>query len=92
MFNKLKQFKDLRDQAKVMQQALAQEIFKEEKNGISITLNGNMEVIEVNLNEHLSQTATQDALKNCFNEAIKKAQRVMAKKLQDMGGMDGLLK
>lgn len=92
MFNKLKQFKDLRDQAKVMQKALAQEIFKEEKNGVSVTLNGNMEVIEVNLNEHINQSATQEALKHCFNEAVKKAQRTMAKKLQDMGGMDGLLK
>ena len=35
MFNKLKQIKDLRDQAKTMQNALAGEVFSEEKNGVN---------------------------------------------------------
>ena len=34
MFNKLKQFKDLRQQAKTVQSALAQESVTEEKNGV----------------------------------------------------------
>jgi DNA-binding protein YbaB len=90
MFNKLKQFKDLRSQAKTMQSALAQETISEEKNGVKIILNGNMEILELHLNENLSKNAQEDAVKACFNEAIKKAQRVMAKKLQDMGGIPGL--
>jgi len=90
MFSKLKQFKDLRSQAKVMQNALAQETVTEEKNGVKIVLNGNMEVISLNLNEGLSKTSQEEALKSCFNEAVKRAQRLMAKKLQDMGGMPGL--
>ena len=90
MFNKLKQFKDLRSQAKTMQNALAQETISEEKNGVKIVLNGNMEVLEVKLNDGLSKNAQEDAIKNCLNEAIKKAQRVMAKKLQDMGGIPGM--
>ena len=36
MFNKLKQFKDLRSQAKTMQDALAKESVTEEKNGVKI--------------------------------------------------------
>jgi DNA-binding protein YbaB len=90
MFNKLKQFKDLRSQAKTMQNALAQETISEEKNGVKIVLNGNMEVLEVKLNDGLAKNAQEDAVKNCLNEAIKKAQRVMAKKLQDMGGIPGM--
>jgi len=92
MFNKLKQIKDLRDQAKTMQTALAGEVFTEEKNGVKIVINGNMEVSSVSLNENLSKSAQEDAIKNAVNEAIKKAQRMMAKKLQDMGGLDGLMK
>lgn len=90
MFNKLKQFKDLRSQAKTMQDALAQETVTEEKNGVTITLNGNMEVISISLNESLSKSTQEDAVKRCFNDAVKRAQRLMAKKLQDMGGFPGL--
>ncbi len=90
MFSKLKQFKDLRSQAKLMQDALAQETVTEEKNGVKIVLNGNMEVISLSLGEGLNKQAQEDALKICFNNAVKRAQRLMAKKLQDMGGLPGL--
>ncbi|MFZ4632254.1 MAG: YbaB/EbfC family nucleoid-associated protein [Patescibacteria group bacterium] len=90
MFSKLKQFQDLRSQAKTMQSALAQESITEEKNGVKITLNGNMEVTSLTLNESLSKSSQEEAVKNCFNEAIKRTQRLMAKKLQDMGGIPGM--
>lgn len=90
MFNKLKQFKDLRSQAKTMQSALAQESVSEEKNGVKLTINGNMEITELTLNPELGTDAQTSAIKSCFNEAIKRAQRLMAKKLQDMGGFPGL--
>jgi len=90
MFNKLKQFKDLRSQAKVMQSALAQETITEEKNGVKVVLNGNMEIIELVLNESLAKNSQEEILKNCFNDALKRAQRLMAKKLQDMGGIPGM--
>jgi len=90
MFNKLKQFKDLRSQAKTMQSALAQESVTEEKNGVKLTLNGNMEITELILNPELNTESQANTLKSCFNDAIKRAQRLMAKKLQDMGGFPGL--
>ncbi len=90
MFSKLKQFKELRDQAKTMQSALSQETISEEKNGVKVSLNGNLEIIEVSLNESLNKSSQEEALKSCLNNAIKKAQKIMAKKLQDMGGFPGL--
>ncbi|MDI3496454.1 MAG: hypothetical protein PWQ35_475 [Patescibacteria group bacterium] len=90
MFSKLKQFKDLKSQAKTMQESLAKEQVSEEKNGVLITLNGNLEVISLSINESLNKSAQEEALKNCFNGAVKKAQRVMAKKMQEMGGIPGL--
>ncbi len=90
MFNKLRQFKDLRSQAKTMQNALAQETITEEKNGVKVVLNGNMEVLELKLGDGLSKDAQESALKSCFNDALKRAQRIMAKKLQDMGGIPGM--
>lgn len=90
MFSKLKQLKDLKSQAKVMQDALAQETVTEEKGGVKISMNGNMEVLSVVIADGLTKKMIEDAAKSCFNESIKKAQRLMAKKLQDMGGIPGL--
>ncbi|HBA36329.1 TPA: hypothetical protein DCZ15_00480 [Candidatus Falkowbacteria bacterium] len=90
MFSKLKQFRDLRSQAKTMQSALAQETVTEEKNGVKIVLNGNMEIIELKLSDSLSKEAQENTVKSCFNDALKRAQRIMAKKLQDMGGLPGM--
>jgi len=90
MFNKLKQFKDLRSQAKTMQSALAEESVTEERNGVKLVLNGNLEIIELKLNPELSIDNQANTLKTCFNDAVKKAQRLMAKKMQEMGGFPGL--
>ena len=90
MFNKLKQFKDLKSQAKLMQDALAGEKITEEKGGITISMNGNMEVLSVAIASGLTKEVIELGVKNCMNEAIKKTQRLMAKKMQEMGGFPGL--
>jgi len=90
MFNKLKQFKDLKSQAKLMQDALAEEKITEEKSGITISMNGNMEVLSVTIADGQTKEAIETGVKSCMNEAIKKTQRLMAKKMQEMGGFPGL--
>lgn len=90
MFNKLKQFRDLRSQAKTMQNALSQEKVNVEKNGVKITMDGNMEILSIQLSETLSKSSQEETLKNCFNDAVKSAQKMMAKKMQEMGGLPGL--
>lgn len=90
MFNKLKQFKDLRDQAKTMQSALAKESVSIEKKGIKITMNGNMEITELVIPEGLSKDDISKYMKEAVNEAIKKVQKLMATKMQEMGGFSGL--
>ena len=90
MFNKLKQLKDLRSHAKTMQDALSTERVTEERGGVTIVMNGNMEVLSVTMAAGLSKDATETGVKNCVNDTIKKAQRLMAKKMQEMGGFPGL--
>jgi len=87
MFNKLKQLKDLRDQAKTMQNALSGESATEEKNGVKITINGNLEILEVKITSDLSREALEKAVMNCTNDAIKKIQKSIARKMQEMGGL-----
>ena len=90
MFNKLKQFKDLRNQAKTMQNALAQESVTVDKNGVAITINGNFEITNLVINGKLNKEQLENILKGLFNDAVKKVQRIMAEKMREMGGLSGL--
>jgi DNA-binding protein YbaB len=90
MFSKLKQIKELRDQAKKMQNALGTENISVEKNGVKIKMNGNMEITELTVNPDLNKESLERALKDGVNDAIKQTQKLMAKKMQEMGGFPGL--
>ncbi len=87
MFSKLKQYKDLRNQAKTLQNALSQESVSLEKNGISVTINGNLEITALTINSELSKDRLENSLKDLMNDGIKKVQRIMAQKMQSMGGL-----
>lgn len=90
MFNKLKHLKDLRSQAKTLQGALSGESVTVEKGGIKIVMNGNMEITSLTINDDLAKDSLEGMLADLTNEAIKKTQRLMAQKMQEMGGMPGL--
>ena len=90
MFNKLKQIKDLRSQAKTMQNALAQESATTERGGIKIVMDGNMSVTEMKISEALSREQIEKEMPKAINDSIKNVQKIMAKKMQEMGGIPGL--
>ncbi len=94
MFNKIKQIKELRNQAKTIQSALSQ-IHGEGSAAwgkVVVKMNGNQEVLSVEIaDELLSQkTKLQDAIKEATNDVMKKVQKEMAVKMKEMGGMDAL--
>jgi DNA-binding protein YbaB len=86
MFNKLKQIKDLRSQAKTLQNTLSAEKITVEKRGVKMVINGNLEVVELNITDK-NQDGLENAIKDCFNDGVKQVQKIMAKKMQEMGGM-----
>jgi nucleoid-associated protein EbfC len=94
MFNKLKQVKDLRDKAKQMQAMLAEE--KVEGSAawgkVKIQMNGNQQVLGVEINPELlketEQVKLQSALAEAFNDATKKAQRRMVEKMKASGDLN----
>ena len=92
MFNKLKQFKDLRSQAKQLQNALKQETIEVEKRGVKIVMDGNQEIVSYTVASDLlspdKKSDLEKALKDANNAAIEKTKRVMAQKMQSMGGLD----
>lgn len=96
MFNKLKQFKDLRDQAKQLQSQMAEEKVDVEGNWgkIKMTINGNMEVLSLNIDESLltanNKESLQKEITNLFNDGIKKVQKKLAQKMVKDGKMPNL--
>lgn len=94
MFNKIKAVKDLRDQAKTMQKQLA-EITDEGSAAwgkVKIKIDGNQQVLGVTIDEEMmkDKTKLEEAMKEAFNDAVKKIQKKMAVKMKDMGGLDAL--
>lgn len=90
MFQKLKQLKDLRDQAKTIQGALSGVEITEENHGIKITMDGNMNVKSVSIEREMAKEELEKRMTDAINSTIKKAQRAMAEKMKGMGGIPGL--
>lgn len=83
MFNKLKQFKDLRDQAKKIQKQMEEEVLEVEKDGIRVKMNGANEILELDIDDSLMREKNKliSAIKNVFKEAVRDVQKKMAKKM-----------
>ena len=94
MFSQLKQFKQMRDQAKTLQQTLSTEHVESTAawNKIKIQMDGNLSVQSVDIDPELltadNKQKVQDGLKEAFNDGIKKLQKIMATKLKEQGGLD----
>lgn len=92
MFSKLKQFKDLRDQAKKIQNVL-KDVTVEGSGAwgkVKITMNGSQEVSSVTIDPELmsDKGKLETALKEAYNDTAKKAQRSMADAMKKTGGLN----
>ena len=96
MLNKLKQFQNLRNQAKQMQTMLSQESITVKTAGdkVIMTMDGNLKMIALAIDDELLETAKkeklQNAIKEAHTEALKKMQRIMAMKMKEMGGLPNI--
>jgi len=80
----LEQFKKIQE-LKKMQDSFKKEKLTFEKQGVSVTINGNFEVEEIRLNPELSAEDQQEILKKCLNEARENIQKKLAKILMSSG-------
>lgn len=94
MFNKLKQFKDIKDQAKQMQNTLSQESVSVSSSGVDMTMDGTMKITKLNISVDLLEISKKEKLEKAIisahEDVMKKIQRIMATKMKDMGGFPGL--
>lgn len=94
MLSKLKQFKDLREQGKKLQNALADEsvTVRKASDRVVLTMDGNLKVAGLAIDDEMmdigSKSKLEEAIKDAHNDALKKMQRVMATKMQGMEGFD----
>jgi DNA-binding protein YbaB len=96
MFSKLKQFKDLRDQGKKLQNALSGESVTVRALGDKVVLimDGNLQITGLTIDPEVltpgKKVALENAIKEAHADATKKMQRIIAGKMQEMGGFPGL--
>ncbi len=86
MFDKMKQLYQL----KKMQDEFKKETVTIEKQGTSVTMNGNFEVLTISLNAALSAPDQENALKGALNEAREQIQKNLAQKMMASGNMPNI--
>jgi len=89
LFSKLKQIQDLKKQANEIKNVLADEKVEINNDGVMINMNGNQEVLEINIDNDLLTADHKEKLQRTlvknFNDLIKKNQRMMAEKIRSSG-------
>lgn len=96
MFNKIKAVKELRDQAKQMQNKL--DDVKSEGSAawgkIKIVINGNQKVLDVQIDDELlsDKNKLEEGIKEAYEDAFKKMQKQMATQMKDMGDISEMMK
>ena len=94
MFSKLKQVKDLRDQAKKIQDVL-KDVTCEGAGGwgkIKVRMNGNLEIVSVEIDPSMlaggQKGKLEDGVREAVNDAVKKTQKEMAEAMRKNGGIN----
>ena len=94
MLGKLKQFKDLREQGKKMQTAMSGETVTASDGGVTITMDGSMQISGIAIDDNLLSPTKKDKLygsiKSAHKDVMRKIQKIMATKMQEMGGLEGM--
>ena len=86
-FKQAGEIKKLRDQANAIQKELAQIEVESEKGRVKVVMTGDMKVQSVQINGEEMKDARE-----AFNEAVDRAQKKSAQKMQQMGaGLKDLL-
>lgn len=81
MFDELKKIQEL----KRLQDSFKQEHETAQRKGVSVTVNGTMEVEKVILNPSASWSENEEAVRQCINEANKNIQKRLAKVMMGSG-------
>ena len=80
MFDKIKQLAKI----KTLQKSIENEEFESEKEGTRVVINGAFMVKNITLNADLENNKQENILKECLNDAFKKARLAVAQKFSQI--------
>jgi len=80
MFDKIKQLAKI----KSLQKSIESEEFASEKEGTRVIIDGSFMVKGISLNSDLDKDKQENILKECLNDAFKKARLAIAQKFSQM--------
>lgn len=92
MFDKAKDMYRIQKEARRIKSELKNTHIEAETEGVTITINGEQEVVKVEITDEAiskavnKKTDLEDALEKSFNKAIKKSQQIGAEKMKDIMG------
>jgi DNA-binding protein YbaB len=87
MFSKLKAIKDLRSQAKKLEQMLEGIVVEGQSKGLVIRLNGKQEVLQVDVPTDLPNAEVGEAVKRAFRDALQALQGKVQAAMKESGGL-----
>ncbi len=92
MFDKIKDLYNLQKQAKQIKKELSNIHIEAENDGVKVIINGEQEVILVEISAEAPQDKTElgKAIAKCFNKALKKSQQIAAERMRGVMGESGL--
>lgn len=82
LFSKLNQIKDLKSQAKQMQDVLSGETVDIEKNGIKIKMDANQKIINLSISDGIEKSVIESTIPNLINDGNDKVRRILAEKMK----------
>lgn len=88
MFEKAKDMYKMQKEARKIKKQLANTHIEAEHEGVKVTINGEQEVVEIDINDEAIQDKKklEKNLLQAFNKAIKKSQQVGAEMMKDVMG------
>lgn len=92
MFQKLKQYKEMRDQGKQMKAMLDDIVVVGASSGqkVMITMNGSHEVLGVQIADGAEKAEIESGVKDAMVDCSKKLQQELVKAVQANGGLENL--
>ncbi|HNV97225.1 MAG TPA: YbaB/EbfC family nucleoid-associated protein [bacterium] len=82
LFSKLNQIKDLKSQAKQMQDVLSQETVEVERNGIKIKMDANQKILSLDINDGIEKSTIESTIPNLINDGNDKVRKILAEKMR----------
>ncbi len=92
MFQQAKDMYKLQKEAKAVKKELANIHIEAEEDGVIVTINAELEVVDIKISEEAATNkgSLEKKLLKAFNKALKKAQQIAAEKMKSVMSMMGM--